>query len=62
MEEHQIRRLIVADREHRLVGIISLGDLVLTTGDERLAREALERVSEPAPAAMELDEQSRPAA
>src|SRR6266516_5225512 len=50
MEEHQIRRLIVVDRDHRLVGIVSLGDIAITTGDERLAGEALERVSEPAPA------------
>lgn len=47
MEEHQIRRLVVLDRDQRLVGIVSLGDLAVKTGDERLAGEALERVSEP---------------
>jgi CBS domain-containing protein len=52
----------VVSRDKRLVGIVSLGDLVLTTGDERMAGETLERVSEPAPATTELDEQSRPAA
>jgi hypothetical protein len=30
----------------RLVGIVSLGDLVLHTGDEDLAGETLEKVSE----------------
>ena len=31
----------------RLVGIVSLGDLVLQTGDEKLAGKTLEKVSEP---------------
>jgi CBS domain-containing protein len=48
MEEHQIRRLIVLNRDKRLVGIVSLGDLVVDTGDERLAGEVTEKVSEPA--------------
>jgi CBS domain-containing protein len=48
MEEHQIRRLIVLDRNKRLVGIVSLGDLAVRTGDDRLSGEALEQVSEPA--------------
>lgn len=48
MEEEQIRRLVVLDRDKRLVGIISLGDLAVDTGDERLAGEALECISEPA--------------
>lgn len=48
MEEHQIRRLVVLNREKRLVGIVSLGDLAVKTGDEQLSGEALEMVSEPA--------------
>lgn len=48
MEQHQIRRLIVLNRDKRLVGIVSLGDLAVDTGDERLAGEVTERVSEPA--------------
>jgi len=47
MEEKQIRRLPVLNREKRLVGIISLGDLAVRTGREKLAGEVLERVSEP---------------
>jgi CBS domain-containing protein len=46
MEEKQIRRLAVLNDSKRLVGIISLGDIAVETGDERLAGEALERVSE----------------
>jgi len=48
MEEKQIRRLPVLNRDKRLVGIVSLGDLAVKTGDEALAGEALEQVSEPA--------------
>jgi CBS domain-containing protein len=46
MEEHQIRRLIVLDRDKRLVGIASLGDLAVHAPDNRLAGEAIEAVSE----------------
>ena len=48
MEERQIRRLVILDRDKRLVGIVSLGDLAVTTQDDQLSGEVLERVSEPA--------------
>ncbi len=48
MEEHQLRRLIVLNRDKRLVGILSLGDLAVHTADDRLAGEVTEAVSEPA--------------
>jgi CBS domain-containing protein len=47
MEEHQIGRIPVLSREKRLVGIVSLGDLAVSTGDQALAGEVLERVSQP---------------
>jgi len=47
MQDTQLRRLLVVDGEGNLTGIVSLGDLVLQTGDDRLAGETLERVSEP---------------
>ena len=47
MEERQIRRLPVLNRDKRLVGILSLGDLAIRTGKEKLAGQVLERVSEP---------------
>jgi len=47
MKERQIRRLVVLDRNKRLVGILSLGDLAEDTRDEQLSGEVLERVSEP---------------
>ena len=48
MEEHQIRRLIVLNRDKRLVGIVSLGDLAVHAPDDRLPGEVTEAVSEPA--------------
>ena len=47
MREKQIRRLAVLDRDKRLVGIVSLGDLAVETGDEHLSAETLEKVSQP---------------
>src|SRR5688572_26993241 len=45
MEENQIRRLVVLNGDKRLVGIVSLGDLAVKTGDEELSYQALEQVS-----------------
>ena len=47
MEQKQIRRLLVLNRAKRLVGIVSLGDLVVETQDRELAGHTLEAVSEP---------------
>jgi CBS domain-containing protein len=47
MEEHQIRRLLVLDRNKRLVGIVAMADLAVDTGDRRLVGETLEAVSQP---------------
>jgi len=47
MKEHQVRRLVVLNRDKRLVGIVSLGDLAVETGDEKLAGKTLEEVSLP---------------
>jgi len=54
MQEHQIRRLPILDRKHKLVGILSLGDVAITTGDDRLSGRTLERVSEPAKPNVEI--------
>ena len=48
MREKQIRRLTVLNRDKRLVGIVSLGDLAVEAGDDRMAGETLEAISEPA--------------
>ena len=47
MQENQVRRLLVLNRDKRLVGIVSLGDLAVETGDEVLAGQTLEEVSLP---------------
>jgi CBS domain-containing protein len=51
MERLQIRRLLVLNRDKRLVGIVSLGDLATQTGDEELdsseLSETLSGVSAP---------------
>jgi CBS domain-containing protein len=48
MEQHQIRRVVVLNRDKRLVGIVSLGDVAVHAGNVRQAGQTLERVSEPA--------------
>lgn len=48
MKTHKIRRLPVLNREKRLVGLISLGDLAVKTGEEKTPADALTEVSEPA--------------
>jgi CBS domain-containing protein len=48
MKDRQIRRLVVLDRDRRLIGIVSLGDIAVDTGDRNLAGETLGRISEPA--------------
>lgn len=48
MEEQQIRRLIVLNRDKRLVGIVSLGDLATHGGSKQAASEALEKISQAA--------------
>lgn len=46
MRERQVRRLPVVNRDKRLVGIVSLGDLA-TKDDVTAAGETLEKVSQP---------------
>jgi CBS domain-containing protein len=48
MQQHQLRRLPILNRDKRLVGIVALGDLAVDTDDARGAGETLERISEPA--------------
>jgi CBS domain-containing protein len=50
MKEKQLRRLLVLNRDKRLVGIVSLGDLAVRTGNRKQAGEVLHEVSEPAAA------------
>jgi CBS domain-containing protein len=47
MQQHQIRGLVVLNRDKRLTGIVSLGDLAVETGDAGLAGKTVEQVSLP---------------
>jgi CBS domain-containing protein len=47
MQEKQIRRLVVLNKDKRLVGIVSLGDLAVKAESPQIDK-ALEKVSEPA--------------
>ncbi|HEY7321000.1 MAG TPA: CBS domain-containing protein [Candidatus Binatia bacterium] len=48
MEAQQIRRLPILSQEKRLVGIVSLGDLAVHSGQNELLGETLKEVSRPA--------------
>jgi CBS domain-containing protein len=45
MSEHQVRRLPVVENE-RLVGIVSIGDLAVKSGDDRRIGDALQDISQ----------------
>jgi CBS domain-containing protein len=47
MQERQIRRLLVLNRDKRLVGIVSLGDLATKTPREQQVGETVGRISQP---------------
>jgi len=47
MRDKQIRRIPVLNREKRLVGMISLGDLAIEIEDEHLSAQALKGISDP---------------
>ncbi|MDB5408370.1 MAG: domain containing protein [Rhodospirillales bacterium] len=48
MGEWQVRRLPVLNSDKRLVGIVSLGDMVLEADDAEPAKDALHSISQPA--------------
>lgn len=48
MADKQIRRLVVMNRQNKLAGIVSLGDLAVDTADTMRAGETLEGISKPA--------------
>jgi CBS domain-containing protein len=48
MQQQQIRRLPVVDRQQQLVGIVSLGDLAVKAAAYEIGGETLEQVSKPA--------------
>ncbi|HEY3251419.1 MAG TPA: CBS domain-containing protein [Ignavibacteria bacterium] len=47
MEDKQIRRLVVLNKDKRMVGIVSLGDFAVKDHDNNLNAEILKEISEP---------------
>jgi CBS domain-containing protein len=47
MQDHKVRRLPVVNRQRRLVGIISIGDIAVATGDTKLVGVTVQEVSAP---------------
>lgn len=47
MAEKQVRRLVILNRNKDIVGIVSLGDLAVDTGDEQLIARTVEGISKP---------------
>ncbi|HEX2980261.1 MAG TPA: CBS domain-containing protein [Anaerolineaceae bacterium] len=48
MSDRQIRRLLVLNHDNNLVGIVSLGDLSVDAGEDKLMAKTLEDISRPA--------------
>lgn len=47
MAEKQVRRLVILNRDKRLVGIVSLSDIATAANAKQVATSALEKVSQP---------------
>jgi len=47
MASSQVRRMPILNRQHELVGIVSLGDLAVDVADDEMTGEVLEEVSQP---------------
>jgi CBS domain-containing protein len=47
MADRQLRRLIVLDRNRKLAGIVSIGDLAVDAHDDKMTGKALGRISSP---------------
>jgi CBS domain-containing protein len=48
MQEHEVRRVLIFDRDEHLVGVVSLGDLSIAAGEECLAGETLKDIAKAA--------------
>jgi CBS domain-containing protein len=48
MQEKEVRRMLILDREGNLVGVVSLGDIAKSDGEKTLAGETLGEITEAA--------------
>jgi CBS domain-containing protein len=46
MREREVRRMLILDRQKRLVGIVSIGDLATASGEKQFAGEMLGYIAE----------------
>jgi CBS domain-containing protein len=49
MKQHEIRRLVVLDQDKRLAGVVTIDDLAVVAGAERLAGEVVRKAAQPTP-------------
>jgi len=48
MQEKEVRRLLILNRQKRLVGVVSIGDLAKASGEKQLAGETLGHIADAA--------------
>ena len=48
MQENEVRRMLILNRQKRLAGVISLGDIAKAAGEKELAGETLGQIAEAA--------------
>jgi CBS domain-containing protein len=48
MQEKEVRRMLILDRQKRLVGVVSVGDIARASGEKQLAGETLGEIAEAA--------------
>ena len=48
MQDKEVRRMLIMNRQGKLVGVVSLGDIARTTGETELAGETLGEIAEAA--------------
>jgi CBS domain-containing protein len=48
MQQSEVRRMVILDRQENLVGIVSLGDIARVSGEQSMAGETLRQIIEAA--------------
>jgi CBS domain-containing protein len=48
MQEEEVRRMLILNRDKRLVGVVSIGDIARASGEKHLAGETLGHIAEAA--------------
>jgi CBS domain-containing protein len=48
MQKKEVRRMLILNRQKRLVGVVSIGDLAKTSGEKEIAGETLGHIAEAA--------------